>query len=184
MTEQELPEQLYNPWINNGWHNWRCYRIQYFADRKWPRAPTDSKGRANFTLMVHDKFQVVFSNITRQPLVFKLPFVTWNTEAYCHVNLWRFNTDITMKGMLFHFSQNSTLFRRSPTCGKATTISNEERPTIRLCRTNQSFCVPIRTERWVITSWRMRWEGHVTRVGKMRNAFKILFGKPYSKRGY
>jgi hypothetical protein len=31
-----------------------------------------------------------------------------------------------MKGMLLPFSQNSTLFRRSPTCGKATIISNEE----------------------------------------------------------
>jgi hypothetical protein len=34
----------------------------------------------------------------------------------------------------------------------------------------------------MIKSRRMRWAGHVARMGKMRNAFKILVGKPEWKR--
>jgi hypothetical protein len=33
-----------------------------------------------------------------------------------------------------------------------------------------------------ITSRRMRWTRHVVRMGKMRNAYKILVGKPKRKR--
>jgi hypothetical protein len=31
-------------------------------------------------------------------------------------------------------------------------------------------------------SSRMRWAGHVTRTGKMRNSYKVSFGKPEGKR--
>jgi hypothetical protein len=34
----------------------------------------------------------------------------------------------------------------------------------------------------VITSTRMTWAGHVARLGKNRNAFRILVGKPEEKR--
>jgi hypothetical protein len=34
----------------------------------------------------------------------------------------------------------------------------------------------------VITSRRMKWEGHVARMGKMRNSYNILVGKPEWKR--
>jgi hypothetical protein len=34
----------------------------------------------------------------------------------------------------------------------------------------------------MITSRRMRWAGHVARMGDMRNAYTILIGKPEGKR--
>jgi hypothetical protein len=34
----------------------------------------------------------------------------------------------------------------------------------------------------MITSRRMRWAGHATRMGKKRNAYRILVGKPEGKR--
>jgi hypothetical protein len=34
----------------------------------------------------------------------------------------------------------------------------------------------------VITSSRMRWAGHVTWIGEMRNAYDILVGKPEGER--
>jgi hypothetical protein len=34
----------------------------------------------------------------------------------------------------------------------------------------------------VIKSRRMRWVGHVARMGEMRNVYKILVGKPEGKR--
>jgi hypothetical protein len=34
----------------------------------------------------------------------------------------------------------------------------------------------------MITSRRMRWEGHVARMGEKRNACRILVGKPKGKR--
>jgi hypothetical protein len=34
----------------------------------------------------------------------------------------------------------------------------------------------------VIKSRRTRWEGHVARMGEVRNAYKILVGKPEGKR--
>jgi hypothetical protein len=34
----------------------------------------------------------------------------------------------------------------------------------------------------MITSRRMRWAGHVARMGEMRNAYRILVGKPEGKR--
>jgi hypothetical protein len=35
---------------------------------------------------------------------------------------------------------------------------------------------------WMIKSRRMRWEGNVTRMSEMRNAFNIVVGKPEGKR--
>jgi hypothetical protein len=34
----------------------------------------------------------------------------------------------------------------------------------------------------MIKSRRMRWEGHVARMGEKRNAYRILVGKPEGKR--
>jgi hypothetical protein len=34
----------------------------------------------------------------------------------------------------------------------------------------------------MITSRRMNWAGHVTRMGEMRNAYRMLVGKPEGKR--
>jgi hypothetical protein len=33
----------------------------------------------------------------------------------------------------------------------------------------------------MIKSRRMRWEGHVARMGQLRNAYKVLVGKPERK---
>jgi hypothetical protein len=34
----------------------------------------------------------------------------------------------------------------------------------------------------MIKSWKMRWVGHVARMGEQRNAYRILVGKPEEKR--
>jgi hypothetical protein len=34
----------------------------------------------------------------------------------------------------------------------------------------------------IIKSRRMRWAGHVTRMGEKRNAYRLLVGKPVGKR--
>jgi hypothetical protein len=34
----------------------------------------------------------------------------------------------------------------------------------------------------IIKSWRMRWAGHVARMGKERNAYRLVVGKPEGKR--
>jgi hypothetical protein len=34
----------------------------------------------------------------------------------------------------------------------------------------------------IIKSWRMRWAGHVARMGEKRNAYRLLVGKPDRKR--
>jgi hypothetical protein len=34
----------------------------------------------------------------------------------------------------------------------------------------------------IIKSRRMRWEGHVARMGEKRNAYRLLVGKPEGKR--
>jgi hypothetical protein len=34
----------------------------------------------------------------------------------------------------------------------------------------------------IINSWRMRWAGHVARMGEERNVYRILVGKPEGKR--
>jgi hypothetical protein len=34
----------------------------------------------------------------------------------------------------------------------------------------------------IIKSWRMRWAGHVARMGEKRNAYRLLVGKPEGKR--
>jgi hypothetical protein len=33
----------------------------------------------------------------------------------------------------------------------------------------------------IIKSWRMRWAGHVARMGEKRNAYRLLAGKPDGK---
>jgi hypothetical protein len=38
------------------------------------------------------------------------------------------------------------------------------------------------TEGFLIKSRRMRWPGHVARMGETRNAYRILVGKPEGKR--
>jgi len=35
---------------------------------------------------------------------------------------------------------------------------------------------------WVIKLRRMRWVGHVVRMGEMRGAYRVLVGKPEGKR--
>jgi hypothetical protein len=34
----------------------------------------------------------------------------------------------------------------------------------------------------IIKSWKMRWAGHVTRMGEKRNSYRLLVGKPGGKR--
>jgi hypothetical protein len=34
----------------------------------------------------------------------------------------------------------------------------------------------------IIKLWRMRWAGHVARIGEKRNAYRLLVGKPEGKR--
>jgi hypothetical protein len=34
----------------------------------------------------------------------------------------------------------------------------------------------------IIKSWRMRWAGHVARMGEKRNAYRLLVGEPGGKR--
>jgi hypothetical protein len=34
----------------------------------------------------------------------------------------------------------------------------------------------------IIKSWRMRWVGHVARMGEKRNVYRLLVGKPEGKR--
>jgi hypothetical protein len=34
----------------------------------------------------------------------------------------------------------------------------------------------------VVKSWRMKWAGNIARIGNLRNACKILVGKPEGKR--
>jgi hypothetical protein len=34
----------------------------------------------------------------------------------------------------------------------------------------------------IIKSWRMRWAGHVARMGEKRNAYRLLVGNPEGKR--
>jgi len=34
----------------------------------------------------------------------------------------------------------------------------------------------------ILLGWRMRWEGHVSRIGEMRDAYKIVVGKPERNR--
>jgi hypothetical protein len=33
----------------------------------------------------------------------------------------------------------------------------------------------------IIKSWRMRWAGHVARMGEKRNGYRLLVGKPEGK---
>jgi hypothetical protein len=34
----------------------------------------------------------------------------------------------------------------------------------------------------IIKAWRMRWAGHVARMGEKRNAYRLLVGKPEGRR--
>jgi hypothetical protein len=34
----------------------------------------------------------------------------------------------------------------------------------------------------IIRSWRMRWAGHVARMGEKRNTYRLLVGRPEGKR--
>jgi hypothetical protein len=51
------------------------------------------------------------------------------------------------------------------------TLHNEE--------LNDLYCSPIIV--WVIKSRRMRWEGHVERIGERRGVYMVLVGKPEGK---
>jgi len=42
------------------------------------------------------------------------------------------------------------------------------------------YCSPIIV--WVINSRRMRWAGHVARMGEERGVYRVLVGKPEGKR--
>jgi hypothetical protein len=45
-------------------------------------------------------------------------------------------------------------------------------------------CIIVTTEKYIriIKSRRMRWVGHVARMGEKRNAYRLLVGKPEGKR--
>ena len=45
---------------------------------------------------------------------------------------------------------------------------------------NNLCCSP--TIVWVIKSRRIRWAGHVTRIGERRGVYRVLLGKPEGKR--
>jgi hypothetical protein len=34
----------------------------------------------------------------------------------------------------------------------------------------------------IMKSWRMRWEGHIARLGEKRSTYRLLLGKPQIKR--
>jgi hypothetical protein len=44
------------------------------------------------------------------------------------------------------------------------------------------YCSPSIITRRIIKSRKMRWAGHVARMGEKRNAYRILVGKPEGKR--
>jgi len=62
--------------------------------------------------------------------------------------------------------------RRDDVTGEWGRLHNEE--------LNELFSSPNTV--WVIKSRRMRWAGHVARVGEERGAYKVLVGKPEGKR--
>jgi hypothetical protein len=73
--------------------------------------------------------------------------------------------------------ENSVLRRifgpkRDEVTGEWRKLHNEE-----LCDLNSSPSI-IR----IIKSRRMRWAGHIARMGKKRNAYRLLVGKPVGKR--
>ena len=62
--------------------------------------------------------------------------------------------------------------KRDEVIGKWRKLHNEE--------LNGLYCSPSTV--WVIKSRRMRWAGHVTRMGEMRGVYRVLVGKPEGKR--
>jgi hypothetical protein len=62
--------------------------------------------------------------------------------------------------------------RRDEVTGEWRKLHNKE-----LCGSNSSPSI-IR----IIKSRRMKWAGHVTRIGEKRNAYRLLVGKPEGKR--
>ena len=62
--------------------------------------------------------------------------------------------------------------KRDEVTGELRKLHNEE--------LNDLYCSPNIT--WVIKSRRMRWAGHVTRMGERRNAYRVLVGKLEGKR--
>ena len=62
--------------------------------------------------------------------------------------------------------------KRDEVTGEWRKLHNEE--------LNDLYCSPIIF--WVIKSRRMRWTGHVARMGKRRYMYRVLVGKPEGKR--
>jgi len=54
---------------------------------------------------------------------------------------------------------------------------------VRIKLHNEKLNVPYSSSNivWVITSRRMRWAGHVARMGERRGVYRILVGKPEGK---
>ena len=61
--------------------------------------------------------------------------------------------------------------RRDGVTGEWRKLHNEE--------LNDLYCSPNIV--WLIKSRRMRWAGHVTRIGKRRGVYRVLVGKPEGK---
>jgi len=49
---------------------------------------------------------------------------------------------------------------------------------------NETLCDLYSPNIWVIKSRRMRWAGHVARMGKRRGAYRILVGRPEGRRPF
>jgi hypothetical protein len=49
---------------------------------------------------------------------------------------------------------------------------------------NEELCdlYPLPSTIRIIKSWRMRWEGHVARIGEKENAYRLLVGKPEGRK--
>jgi hypothetical protein len=62
--------------------------------------------------------------------------------------------------------------KRDEVAGEWRKLHNEE--------LNDLYCSPNIV--WVIKSRRMRWAGHVARMGDRRGAYRVLVGKPERKR--
>ena len=65
-----------------------------------------------------------------------------------------------------------SIIKRDEVTGVCRRLHNEE--------LNDLYCSP--NIIWVIKSRRMRWAGHVGRMGERRGAFRVLVGKPVGER--
>jgi hypothetical protein len=76
--------------------------------------------------------------------------------------------------LLFENGVMSRIFgpKRDKVTGEWRKLHNEE--------LNDLYCSPNTV--WVIKSRRMRWAGHVVRMGEERGVYKVLVGKPKGKR--